>query len=69
LRGIAAAFMVMMLAALRGVDAQRSKFHYASSDGVEAAVKYFFGCGMGFEEKRVHAVGVSAVCVWIRCVV
>ena len=50
LRGIAAAFMVMMLAALRGVDAQRSKFHYASSDGVEAAVKYF--SAVAWDSKR-----------------
>ena len=34
LRGVAAGFLVMMLSALRGVDAQRSKFHYASKPDV-----------------------------------
>lgn len=41
LRGVSAAFLVMMLAALRGVDAQRSEFRYVSSNSVEADLSFF----------------------------
>ena len=50
LRGVSAAFMVMMLSALRGVDAQRSKFHYASKDNVDAAIRYF--SAVAWDSKR-----------------